>query len=80
VSTTTTGDSILPQLPDTPATVSLLVALSRCDYELAAIAAAPENSGVPAFLSTLGEMDWRHERGLILGEIAALAAARKEDL
>ena len=76
---TTTGDSILPHLPDTTTTVSLLADLARVDYELALIAAAPADSGTPAFLPTLGELDWLGERRLIECEIAALQQQLKED-
>lgn len=65
--------------PPTPE--ELLTAISRCDFELAQIAAAPEDSCTPAFLPALGELDWQGERLLILRELADLATtAGKEDL
>ena len=81
MSTTTTGDSILPHLPNTAAIVSLLAALARVDRELLEIDQRTDRDTAPAVLVAMGRADWEHERKLIQLELAALAtAACKEDL
>jgi hypothetical protein len=50
--------------------------LERCNRELQQIAADPKADAEKAFLTTLGQLDWEHEKRLIQKEAERMKATR----